>query len=89
MILFYALKCGTQDEDTEVLNFACKKLPHGASYDGDNVEDYGYQIGTGRKHKRFVEDMIRQSRTSSEINSKLVTAMNSLVGSVADMNRGI
>lgn len=33
MILFYAMKCGTEEEDVEVLNFTSKMVPFGAGYD--------------------------------------------------------
>ena len=38
IILFYAMKCGTEDEDTDFLNFTSKIVPHGAGYDDGDSE---------------------------------------------------
>ena len=37
IILFHAVKSGTEEEDTDMLKFTSKIVPHGAGYDdGDN-----------------------------------------------------
>ena len=46
LILFYVMKCGTMSEDTDVLNFTCKLMPHGAGLDdGDDYDDEASRAG--------------------------------------------
>ena len=38
VILFFSMRLGTQDEDTELLTFTSKTMPPGSGYDYDDVE---------------------------------------------------
>ena len=44
VILFYFMQCETEAEDTEVLNFTLKLVPHGGGYDDDD-DDIDHQPG--------------------------------------------
>lgn len=37
-IMIYTMKCGTQQQDTELLKFAYKLAPHGAGFDDGETE---------------------------------------------------
>ena len=39
------MKCGTKEEDTEVLNFTSKIVPHGAGYDYGDFDVAGTPSG--------------------------------------------
>jgi len=57
VILFHALRCGTESEDTEVLTFTSKNVPHGAGYDDDDSGSEQRADRGGNKRKRLADDM--------------------------------
>ena len=83
VILFYFMKCGTPNQDTQVLNLTSKNMPHGAGYDYDDTNLDSQGDSNSRKRKRIVEDMVRQSEVRNKTNSELVATMKTLVGIVS------
>ena len=83
VILFYALRCGTSQQDTDVLNFTCKIIPHGAGYDDDDGEEAAnsHTNGIGRKRKRLAEEMVRESKLRNKSITELVATVKTMVQS--------
>ena len=68
IVPFYAMKCGTEEEDKDVLNFTSRILPYGAGYDdGDNENLAAPPVGDSRKQKRVLEDIVKESKARTKI----------------------
>ena len=80
VILFYAMKCGIKEEDTEVLNFTSKMVPHGAGYDDGDVDVAGTPSGKdSRKRKRVIDELAKESKQRSRSISELVSTVKDLI----------
>jgi hypothetical protein len=74
-ILFIALRCGTPEEDTDVLNFSRKTAPMGVGYDDlnttDSDEEYGTTARRATKRQRGNEmkesEMVEQGKRIGEV----------------------
>ena len=74
------MKCGTEDEDTDVLKFTSKIVPHGSGYDdGDNENLTALPGGDSRKRKQALQDIARESKVRTKNISELVSTMKVLV----------
>lgn len=79
LIMFYAMKCGTEEEDTEVLNFTSKIVPFGAGYDdGDALSHDSPSGGSSRKRKKVMDDFIRESKIRNKNISELVSSVKEM-----------
>lgn len=55
-VLFYALRCGTDAEETEILNFTSKMAPFGSGFDDDDDADTLSARGGSQRKRRKVSD---------------------------------
>ena len=80
LILFESMKCVTEDEDTEILNYTSKIVPYGAGYDDDDDDDIGRSLSCGlsRKRERILEKMARKREVRTSNNVHLVSAVKNL-----------
>ena len=80
LILFYAMKWGTENEDTEVLNFTSKLAPLGLGYD-DGADETTHTPGGGdsRKRKQIFDEIVRESKVRNKNISELVGAVQTMI----------
>ncbi len=65
--MFYAMRCGTAEEDVDVLNFTCKLAPDGAGYDdGDDNGGLPAVGGSARKKRKAYEELQEASKKRTE-----------------------
>ena len=82
MILFYALKCVTEEEDVELLNFTSKIVPFGAGYDdGDMPSSLSPHNGDSRKRKQVFQDIAREQKVRNKNITDLVQTVKEFMSS--------
>eukprot|EP00171_Calliarthron_tuberculosum_P015036 IDg15036t1 len=70
LITFYALRCGTPDVDTDLLNFTLKTIPRDVRYDDNEVDlsrEAEYRGGNVQKKQRTAESEFSAIETRNAI----------------------
>lgn len=83
-ILFYALRCGTPEEDTDILNFTMKLAPHEMGYDDGEQCGSSMRGGAQRKKRKLLEEARAVSIARDERMNSLTEA---LVGYLSNSQR--
>ena len=78
--MFHTLKCGTENEDTEILNFNSKILPFGAWLDdGVGDEIHGSCRWDSQKRKRISDEMVQDRNNRTKHIAELFYTLKTLV----------
>ena len=74
------MKCGTENEDTEVLNFTSKLVPFGSGYD-HSADDAGYTPGgdDSRKGRQIFYEIVRERKVQNKNISELAGAVQIII----------